>query len=101
MTTNDDFSVRLGDWLREDSAGRVPGHLDEVLLRTAGVRQRRWWSSPGRWLPMNVTATRLWAVRPTSLRTVLVLGLVALIIAALVAVLVGSRRPLPPPAGMS
>ena len=101
MTTNDDFSVRLGDWLREDSAGRVPGHLDEVLLRTAGVRQRRWWSSPGRWLPMNVTATRLWAVRPTSLRTVLVLGLVALIIAALVAVLVGSRRPLPPPFGLA
>jgi dipeptidyl aminopeptidase/acylaminoacyl peptidase len=99
MTTNDDFSVRLGDWLREDSRGRVPAHLDAVLVRTAATRQRRWWSSPRRWLPMDLTASRAWAVRPTSLRTVLILGLVAILIAALVAVLVGSRRPLPPPFG--
>jgi len=101
MTTNDDFSVRLGDWLREDSVGRVPAHLDAVLVRTAATRQRPWWSSPGRFLPMNVAATRLWAVRPVSLRTVLLLGLVALVIAALVGVLVGSRRPLPPPFGVA
>jgi hypothetical protein len=101
MTTNDDFSVRLGEWLNADSAARVPAHLDVVLLRTAATKQRRWWSSPGRWLPVHLTVTRLWAFRPASLRTILVLGLVALVIAALVAVVIGSRRPLPPPFGVA
>jgi hypothetical protein len=101
MTANHDFERHLGAWLRQDSEHRVPDHLDVVLVRTIATRQRPWWSSPGRLLPMNVTATRLWAVRPASLRIVLVLGLVALVIAALVAVMVGSRRPLPPPFGVA
>jgi hypothetical protein len=99
MTTSHDFERQLGAWLREDSEQRVPDHLGPVLVRTIATRQRPWWSSPGRLLPM--TATRLWAVRPASLRTVLVLGLVALVIAALVAVFVGSRRQLPPPFGLA
>jgi hypothetical protein len=101
MTTSHDFERQLGAWLREDSEQRVPDHLGAVLVGTIATRQRPWWSSLGRLLPMNVTATRLWAVRPASLRTVLVLGLVALIIAALVAAIVGSRRQLPPPFGLA
>ena len=101
MTTNDEFGRQLGAWLRDDSAHRVPEHLGQVLVRTSATRQRPWWSSPGQWLPRPSNASRLWAGRPASLRTVLLLGLVALVIAALVALAIGSRRPLPPPFGLA
>ena len=55
MTTNDSFDRRLSSWLERDAAGHVPDHLDEVLLHTAATRQRPWWSSPERWLPMDLT----------------------------------------------
>jgi Tol biopolymer transport system component len=101
MTTNDDFSVRLGEWLREDSAGRVPDHLDAVLVRTSAVRQRPWWSSLSRWSPVDPTRSSAWVNRPASSRLIAILVVVALVIAALVAVITGSHRPLPPPFGLA
>jgi Tol biopolymer transport system component len=98
MTTDDRFGRTLADWLEQDTRGRVPGHLDEVLVHTVATRQRPWWSSPRRWLPMDLPATR------TNLPRVPVLGIVAaailviLVFAALVLV-AGSQRHVPPPFG--
>jgi hypothetical protein len=99
MTTNERFDRRLSTWLDRDASGRVPDHLDEVLVRTAATRQRPWWSSPERWLPMDLT-TRANALNPPRIgRLSLVLGLllIALIVATLV--VVGTRRQVPPPFG--
>jgi len=101
MTANRDFERQLGAWLREDSAGRVPGHLAEVLVRTVATRQRRWWSSPRRWLPIDLTAPRAPWMAPRTLRTIVFLAAVALLVAALIALAVGSRRTLPPPFGLA
>lgn len=92
MTMNDSFDGRLSAWLRDTSDHRVPDHLDEVLVVTAATRQRTWWSSPERWLP--VTATSL-AGRFAPLRPMLILTLVGLLVVAAVGLIayVGSNRP--------
>lgn len=100
MTTNHEFEKRLGGWLQEDSAQRVPDHLTEVLVRTVATRQRRSWSSLRRWLPMDVTVPPAPFARAGSWRPILIL-LVALLIAALVVLAVGSPRRLPPPFGLA
>ena len=56
MTTRDTFGRDLSLWLREEGEHRVPDHLAEVLVRSAATRQRPWWSSLERWLPMDLTA---------------------------------------------
>jgi len=88
--TDDNFSRDLGRWLHEESVSRVPDHLGEVLVRTAATRQRPWWSSPERWLPMDTVATQ----RGMHLRPIAILLLIgALIVAVLGAFYVGTRPP--------
>ena len=91
MTTQETFGRDLSRWLREDAEHRVPDHLTEVLVRSAATRQRPWWSSPERWLPMDTVAAR----RPLNLRPVAILLLVvgALLLAAVAALWVASQRP--------
>jgi len=94
MTTNDTFGRQLSDWLRESSDLRVSDHLEEVLVQTVATRQRPWWSSPERWLPMDSILAR----RVSNQRPILLLVLVAtLLLAAVVGLLlvVGSRHALP------
>ena len=93
MTLNDGFDRTVSDWLDEQAGRGTPGYLDEILTRTTGTRQRPWWSSLERWLPMQTTL-RLAPV-PRVAWLLVVLGLiVALGAAVLVA---GSRqRPAPP-----
>jgi dipeptidyl aminopeptidase/acylaminoacyl peptidase len=99
MTTSRNFERDLRGWLREDSENRVPDHLADVLLRTAATDQRRWWSSPRRWLPVDLSM-RAPLIAPTRLTRVVV---VVVIIVALIATAIffaGSRqRRLPPPFG--
>jgi hypothetical protein len=94
MTTHDTFGQELSAWLEEDGEHRVPDHLREVLVRTAATRQRPWWSSPERWLPMTTTTFRGRVAAP---RPMLVLLLVAALVAALVglAVFAGTHRDQP------
>jgi hypothetical protein len=95
MTTNISFDDRLAAWLEEDATHRVPDHLDEVLVHTRAVRQRAWWSSPGRWLPVQTTLR----LAPVPRLPAIVL-VAALLLAIAVAVLaVGSRPRLPEPFG--
>jgi len=99
MTTSDGFSDRLALWLRDDADDRVPDHLEEVLVRTVATRQRPWWSSPERWLPMDATFSRRLA---PAFRPAWILILVAVLLLATIAIavlLAGSPRRLPPPYG--
>jgi dipeptidyl aminopeptidase/acylaminoacyl peptidase len=95
MTLNDGFDRTVADWLDEEAGRGSPGYLDEVLTRTTRTRQRPWWSSPERWLPVQSTAR--FAQVPRMAWLLVVLGLVvALGTAILVA---GSPRRPPSPFG--
>ncbi len=56
MTYHDGFDRTVTEWLDEQAGHGTPGYLDEILTRTDRTRQRPWWSSPERWLPMQSTA---------------------------------------------
>ncbi|HEX6868995.1 MAG TPA: hypothetical protein VF119_09330 [Candidatus Limnocylindrales bacterium] len=102
MTTNESFDRRLADWLHEEAEHRVPDHLDAVLVRTVATRQRPWWSSPERWLPMDLTTPRPALVgRGNQLRPLVLLLILGLVIAALVAVAIGTRRSVLEPFGIA
>ena len=94
MTSADRFEATIAEWLDAESAFHLPAHLGEVVAQTAVTRQRPWWSSLERWLPVQ-TAARV-APQPR-------LGWLLLIVLALIAVVgvalltVGQRaRPAPP-----
>jgi hypothetical protein len=95
MTARDTFGRDLSRWLHEESEHRVPDHLAEVLVRTAGTRQRPWWSSPERWLPMETTL-RL-APAPRVAWLLIVLALIVAVVGAIA--LAGSQRRVPAPFG--
>jgi hypothetical protein len=97
MTLDDRFGRSLSTWLTEEAEHRVPDHLAEVLVRTAATRQRPWWSSLERLLPMTTMTTgRVLARPPVFWLALLVLATLALVGAAL---LVGSLRTTPTPLG--
>ena len=91
MTTRDTFGRDLSLWLREEGEHRVPDHLAEVLVQSAATRQRPWWSSPERWLPVDTVAVG----RPLNLRPLAIIAVVvgALLLAAVAAIWVASQRP--------
>jgi dipeptidyl aminopeptidase/acylaminoacyl peptidase len=93
MTTNDAFSERLAIWLRESSERVVPDHLDEVLVVTVATRQRPWWSSPERWLPMATTFSGRIANSRPMLSLLLVLALLAALVGAAIFVGANLRQP--------
>jgi Tol biopolymer transport system component len=96
MTTNDTFERRLDAWLEEDSARRVPDHLDLVLMRTIATRQRPGWSSLERWLPTMDTVA---PSRVANLRPVLLLALLSALLATVVGIgLIGKGSPFETPA---
>ena len=98
MTTDERFDRTVAEWLHEDARHRLPDHLVDVLGRTSRTRQRPWWSSHERWLPMDLT-TRANAFAPPRVgrALVIVVLLVALLAAALL--VVGSRSRVPAPFG--
>ena len=101
MTLNDGFERTVAGWLDEQAGRGAPGYLDEVLARTTRTRQRPAWSSLERWLPMDLSARRSMFGRSASLRPIGLLLFVALLIAVVVALAVGSYRPLPAPFGLA
>jgi hypothetical protein len=92
MTANDTFSRTLSTWLIEESEHRVPDHLAEVLVQTAATRQRPWWSSPERWLPMDTTL----GLRAANPRPILVFVLLAVLLAAVGAIAFVASQPTMP-----
>ncbi|MFL5640730.1 MAG: TolB family protein [Chloroflexota bacterium] len=97
MTQLDGFDRNVIDWLDEQAGHGMPGYLDEALARTIRTRQRPWWSSPERWLPMQTTLRFAPAPRIAWLLVVLAL-IVGLVSAILV---VGSHRQVAPPFGLA
>ncbi|HEX5826765.1 MAG TPA: hypothetical protein VFY23_04535 [Candidatus Limnocylindrales bacterium] len=98
MTSIDRFERELPAALGDVAGARPPDYLVNVLGRTARTRQRPAWASIGRWLPMDLASSRVTTAR-FPWRTVGVLALVALLLAALLAVNAGSQRRVPAPYG--
>jgi hypothetical protein len=94
--TADRFERQLPAVLIDLALPAVPDYLDAILSQTARTRQRPGWTFPERWLPMDITAQAPVGIRLLPWR---VLGLVALLVLAIAAVLVavGSSRPRPAP----
>jgi WD40 repeat protein len=100
MTPDDVFVKDLERFL-DGRAGSAPaGYLAETLERTSEASQVRWWSSPERWLPMDLTLRRPLLGR-TSVRALAILAVIGLLIAAIAAYAVGTQHRLPPPFGMA
>jgi len=99
MTAHDGFERTVAVWLRDDALPASPDQLDALLVRTMATRQRRWWSSPERWLPMDTTLRpRLFS--PPPIARLVVIAVVVIALAGLLLFAVGSRQPrLPAPFG--
>jgi dipeptidyl aminopeptidase/acylaminoacyl peptidase len=95
MTLNDGFDRTLTSWLDEQAGRGTPGYLDEVLARTTRTRQRPWWSSLERWLPMQSTAR--FAHVPRAAWLLVILGLIVALGSAIL--VTGSLRRPPSPFG--
>ena len=97
MNTDERFTQTLSAWLGEEAAHRVPDHLAEVLVQTAATRQRPWWSSLERLLPMTTTTSgRVFARPPVFWFALLAMLTLAIVGATL---LVGALRA-PTPLGL-
>jgi Tol biopolymer transport system component len=101
MTTDERFDRTVADWLLEDARHRVPDHLAEVLGRTSRTRQRPWWSSHERWLPVNIPLRRSVFGQPTRFGQIALLLVIGLLVAAFVAIAVGTHRSVPAPYGLA
>ena len=85
--------------LEDIGAGPTPDYIELLLARTAATSQRPGWMVTERWYSMSAISERLTAAPRIPLRTI---GVVALLILALAAavLIVGSQRPrLPLPYG--
>ena len=101
MTLNDGFERTVSDWLDEQAGHGMPGYLDEALARTIRTRQRPAWSSLERWLPVDIATHSLVSTRAAFIRTLALLAVLAVLIATIVALAVGSPHRLPAPFGLA
>ena len=100
MTTEARFERQLPAVLEDLYLGPTPTYRDEVLATAVRSRQRPSWTFPGRWLPMADIAREPVIVPRLPLRALgLGLLLIALILAVVAALTIGSRRNLPAPFG--
>ena len=79
MTTRDAFGRDLSVWLHEEGEHRVPDHLSEVLVQTVATRQRPWWTSLERWLPVELTFTRRFVPDRRVAWTLAILGVIIIV----------------------
>jgi len=100
MTTFDRFERSIPELMTELAPARVPDYFDDMLQRTEGATQRPAWSFPERWLPVDIAARPL-VTRSFPWRPLAVLALIALLVAAGLAVYVGSQNRVPPPFGVA
>ena len=97
MTPIDRFERRLPAGLTELAGPYTPDYLIDILGRTAATRQRPAWASIERWLPVQLTTSRVETAR-MPWRQLAVLAIMAIIVAAMVVVYAGSQQRRLPPA---
>jgi dipeptidyl aminopeptidase/acylaminoacyl peptidase len=101
MTTPRRFEQDLPALLADLYLAGTPDYRDDIVRRTARMRQRPAWTFPERWLPMDVV-TRSVPTRSLPWRQLGVLALIGLLIAAALVAFVGSQqRELPAPFGLA
>ena len=100
MNADDVFVQDLERFLERRAGTAHAGYLSETLESTSRAPQRRWWSSPERWLPVDLTMRRplVPSIRP---RAIALLVLLALLVASIAAYAIGTRHRLPPPFGLA
>jgi Tol biopolymer transport system component len=76
----------------------TPDYRDDLVRRIAATRQRPAWTFPGRWLPMELTTQAVPGPR-MPWRTLGVLALIGILLAAVAIAYVGSPQRLPAPFG--
>jgi Tol biopolymer transport system component len=101
MNRTENLERELTAWFVDTAAPRTPDYTDDIVRLTAGLAQRPRWAFPERWFPMSVITLARRTVSPVPWRTVGVLAVVALLIAAMLAVYIGSRPKVPPPFGFA
>jgi signal peptidase I len=80
---------------------RTPDYLEAAIEGASSRPRRPSWTFPTRWLPMEITTTRVPASR-VPWRQLGVLALIAILLAAMLAVYIGSHQQrLPPPFGVA
>jgi hypothetical protein len=100
MMPTDRFERQIPGLLAELAEPRTPDYLDDLLWQTAHTSQRPAWSLLERWLPMLDIARQPVTAPPAPWRTIgLGFVLLALLLAMLVALAVGTRPSLPAPFG--
>jgi Tol biopolymer transport system component len=100
MTAPDRFDRHFSDLLAELAEPEFPDYFDDVLARAVRPAQRPAWMFPERWFPMSAIARRSVLAPSVPWRTVgLVVILALLLAAALVAI--GAQRRTPPPFGLA
>jgi hypothetical protein len=97
----DRLERRLPEVLTELALPRIPDYVDELLDRTAAAPQRPAWSFPERWFPLSTMTATLPGFRRTSPRLLFALVALVALIAASIAVYIGSQTKLPPLFGVA
>jgi len=100
MNGTDRIERELTTWFADTATPQTPDWTADILAATARTRQRPRWSFPARWLPAAVVPrlARL-TLTPVPWRTVVLLAALVLLLAAAVALYVGSRPRVPAPFG--
>jgi Tol biopolymer transport system component len=97
MTASDRFDRVFADVLTDLAQPSYPDYIDDALTRAMRGSQRPEWSFPERWLPMSAIARSVPLARGTPWRNLGLLAVLALLVAAFIAIAIGSAvRPAPP-----
>lgn len=99
MTTDRRLERDLPSILGEIAMGPYPDYIDDVLAGTARRRQRPTWTFLERWIPLAVVTRRPVLAPSFPWRTLGVLALLAIFIAAALVYAGSQRAPLPEPFG--
>jgi hypothetical protein len=101
MTTPRRFESDLPALLADLYLTGTPDYRDDVVQRIERTPQRPAWTFPERWLPVELVSQRATFAR-TPWRQLGVLALIAVVLATLLAVYIGTHTPhLPPPFGVA
>jgi dipeptidyl aminopeptidase/acylaminoacyl peptidase len=100
MTTPQRFERDLSVLLEDLYLTGTPDYRNDLVRQLAATRQRPAWTFPGRWLHMDLTTERVPVAR-MPWRAIGLVGLLAVLLAASLAVYIGSQPRLPDPFGLA